>query len=39
MVWVGARILHPIFYISDIDLARSGVFLVALGSAVALFFV
>ena len=39
MAWVGARILHAIFYITDIDLARSGVFLVGLGCTVALFFV
>lgn len=38
-VWVGARILHAGFYITDIDLARSGIFLVGLGCAIALFFV
>lgn len=38
-VWVGARVLHAGFYISDIDKARSGVFLVATGCAIALFFV
>ena len=39
LVWVAARILHGIFYITDIDKARSGVFLVGFVSAVALFFV
>ena len=39
LVWVGARILHAIFYITDIDIARSGIFLVGLGCAVGLFFV
>ena len=39
LVWVGARILHAIFYIADIDKARSVVFLVAFASAIALFFV
>jgi uncharacterized MAPEG superfamily protein len=38
-VWVGARILHAGFYIADIDMARSGIFLVGLGCAIALFFV
>ena len=39
LVWVAARILHGVFYITDIDKARSGVFVVALGCAVGLFFV
>ncbi len=39
LVWVGARILHAIFYISDIDKARSGIFMVGVGCAIGLFFV
>ena len=39
MVWVGARILHAVFYLADIATARSGVFVVAFGCAIALFFV
>ena len=37
LVWVAARILHGIFYISDIDKARSGVFVVGLGCVIGLF--
>ena len=39
MVWVAARILHPIAYIADLAPVRSGVFLVGLICAIALFFV
>jgi uncharacterized MAPEG superfamily protein len=39
MVWVAARILHAIFYVADIDMARSGVFLVGLGCSLGLFFI
>jgi uncharacterized MAPEG superfamily protein len=38
-VWVVARILHAGFYIADLDLARSGIFLVGFGCAIGLFFV
>lgn len=39
MVWVAARILHAVFYLADIALARSAMFAVALFSAIGLFFV
>ena len=39
LVWVAARVLHGVFYITDIDKARTGVFVVGFASAVALFFV
>jgi len=38
-VFVGARVLHGGFYLADIDKLRSLSFLVALGCAIALFFV
>ena len=38
-VWLGARILHAIFYLVNLDALRSLAFLVGLGCAVALFFV
>lgn len=37
LVWVAARVLHGIFYIQDIDKARSGVFLVGLICVIGLF--
>jgi uncharacterized MAPEG superfamily protein len=37
MVWVVARLLHGVFYIADIDLARSGVFAVGLICTITLF--
>ena len=39
LVWLGSRILHAIFYLANLDVLRSLVFLVAMGCAVALFFV
>ena len=30
LVFLGTRVLHPIFYVANIDAARSGVFLVGL---------
>jgi uncharacterized MAPEG superfamily protein len=39
MVWVGARILHAVFYVTDIAAARSAAFAVAFFSAIGLFFV
>ena len=38
-VWLGARILHAVFYLANLDVLRSLAFLVGLGCAVALFFV
>ncbi|MCA9513067.1 MAG: MAPEG family protein [Myxococcota bacterium] len=35
--WVGARLLHAVFYVSDLDKLRSLAFLVALVCAVGLF--
>ena len=37
MVFVGARVVHPIAYIADLDKVRSGVFLVAVICVVSLF--
>jgi uncharacterized MAPEG superfamily protein len=37
VVWVVARFLHGIFYITDIDKARSAAFLVALVCVIGLF--
>jgi uncharacterized MAPEG superfamily protein len=34
---VGLRVLHAIFYITDIDMARSGAFLGGLACVIALF--
>ncbi len=39
LAWVVARILYAIFYITDLDKPRSGVFVLGLGCAVGLFFV
>lgn len=39
MVWLGMRVLHAVFYITDIDKARSTAFLVGFGCSIALFFV
>ena len=39
LVWLGSRILHAVFYLANLDVLRSLVFLVGLGCAVALFFV
>ena len=39
LVWLGARILHALFYLANQDVLRSLVFLVSLGCALALFFV
>jgi uncharacterized MAPEG superfamily protein len=37
LVFVGARILHPIFYIADLATARSGIFFVGFGACMWLF--
>ena len=39
LVWLGARILHPIFYVYDLDKLRSLIFLVGFACSLALFFV
>ena len=39
IVWLGARILHPIFYVYDLDKLRSLIFLVGFACSLALFFV
>lgn len=39
VVWLGARIAHAVFYLANLDVLRSLVFLLGLGCAVALFFV
>ena len=39
LVWLGARVLHALFYILDLDVLRSVVFLVGFGCSLALFFV
>ena len=39
IVWVGARVLHAVFYIADLDKLRSLAFLVAEVCVLALFFV
>ncbi len=39
MIWVAARVVHAAAYIADLAPVRSGVFLVGLGCAFALFFV
>ena len=39
LVWIGARILHALFYLTNQDALRSVAFLVSLGCALALFFV
>lgn len=39
LVWVGARILHAVFYLADLDALRSVVFLVGTFCALGLFFV
>jgi uncharacterized MAPEG superfamily protein len=37
VLFLGTRVLHPIFYVANLDLARSGIFVVGLGSCVWLF--
>ena len=37
VLWVVARVLHPVFYLANIDWARSLAFLVAMGANVWLF--
>jgi uncharacterized MAPEG superfamily protein len=37
LVFVAARILHPIFYIANLDLLRSSTFAVGFGSCLYLF--
>ncbi|MFP8875176.1 MAG: MAPEG family protein [Myxococcota bacterium] len=39
LVWLGARILHPIFYVYDLDKLRSLIFVVGFACSLALFFV
>ena len=39
LVWLGARILHAVFYLADLDALRSLVFLVGTLCALGLFFV
>jgi len=39
VVWVGARLLHAVFYITDIDKARTAAFLVGTVCSISLFFV
>jgi uncharacterized MAPEG superfamily protein len=37
LIFVGARVLHPIFYLANIDAVRSLTFFVSLGSCIWLF--
>lgn len=37
IIFVVARVLHPIFYIGDIPALRTGIFLVGLGASIWLF--
>lgn len=39
LVWLSARVLHAIFYLANVDVLRSLVFVVSLGCSLALFFV
>jgi uncharacterized MAPEG superfamily protein len=38
LVWLGARVLHAVCYVADLDTLRSLVFLVGFGCSLALFF-
>ena len=37
LVWVGARVLHGIFYVNDLDKGRSAAFLVGVVCVIGLF--
>jgi uncharacterized MAPEG superfamily protein len=38
-LFVGTRILHPIFYLANLDILRSLIFLVGLGCVIGLFWI
>jgi uncharacterized MAPEG superfamily protein len=39
LAFVATRILHPIFYLANIDIARSGVFVIGIGCVVGLLWI